>query len=451
MNDSPEQFHKKLEAALKELASTGKILLGLSGGLDSVVLLHALVRLRDQPASNIKLRALHINHQLQQEADHWEQHCLALCAELGVEFASIKVQIGERAGLENAARDARYKEFALHLSADEELLLAHHRDDQMETLLLRLMRGSGVRGLSGIPSSRAVGANKLLRPLLNFDREELRSYARIQGLSWMEDGSNEDDSFDRNYCRHRILPLVEECWPSYRESWSKSIILAGESAELIQDLAAMDLADVVAESAAVLNREALLALSEPRRRNVLRHWLSALGAMEMGWNQLQRLSTEVLQSDSGEFDSESFRISCYRDRVYALSLHSLRLELTRIDLESVSSLLEAGEVLLPNNGRLRVRTVEGEGISVDKLNKPSVAYRQGGESCRLAGRPTKTLKKILQEMDVPPWVRGRIPMLFDGVDLAYVPGAGVCEGLAAEHGEPGFLIEWEQPDLELRR
>jgi len=451
MNYSPELFQKKLESALKELASTGKFLVGLSGGLDSVVLLHALVKLRALPESPIELRALHINHQLQQEADQWERHCLALCAELEVECASIKVKLEKGAGVENAARDARYKEFSLHLAAGEELLLAHHRDDQMETLLLRLMRGSGVRGLSAMPRSRKVGANKMLRPLLDFDREELRGYARAEALSWMEDGSNADDIFDRNYCRHRILPLIQERWPSYRESWSKSIVLAGESAQLIQELAAMDLADVVAESDAVLKRGELLALSEPRRRNVLQHWLAGLDAPELGWNQLQRLSNEVVSSNSGEFDGEGFRVTGYRDRIYLLSLQSLGIEPEAIDLKSVASLFKSGEVLLPNNGRLRIQAVEGEGVSVAKLHKPAVAYRQGGETCRLAGRPTKTLKKILQELDVPPWVRGRVPMLFDGADLAYVPGAGVCEGVAAERGEPGYLIEWEQPDLALRR
>ncbi len=450
MNYSPQLLHEKLAAALAEFACERKFLIGLSGGLDSVVLLHAMARLRDQQGADFQLRALHINHQLQDQAQSWEQHCSSLCEKLGVEFTSIKVEISGSSGLENAAREARYREFETTLLQDEELLLAHHRDDQMETLLLRLVRGSGSRGLSGIPRSRPLGVSKLLRPLLDIDSAELQSYAESEQLVWVEDHSNKDQAFDRNHCRHSLLPLIEARWPGYRESWSKSAALASESETLLQELAVIDLAAIVTESASVVSQEGLLALSEPRRRNVLRHWLADLGAKELGWNQLQQLSNEVLLGASGQFIAEDFQAFCFRERVYVLASPELEYEPDEITLDSMPSLPASGEVLLEGNGRLLLRESQGEGISAGKLGNLSIRYRQGGETCRLAGRPSKALKKILQESEIPPWLRSRIPLLYDGESLAYIPGLGVSQELAAKGAEPGCIIEWEQPDLTLQ-
>lgn len=449
MNTSSQFLLDKLAAAIHELAATHKFLIGLSGGLDSVVLLHGMARLRDQSDTDFQLRALHINHQLQDQAQNWEQHCQSLCAELGVEFLSRKVEIAASSGVENAAREARYGEFEAALLEDEELLLAHHRDDQMETLLLRLMRGSGSRGLSGIPRSRVLASSRLLRPLLDTDREELRSYAESEQLVWVEDHSNRDEGFDRNFCRHSLLPLIESRWPGYRESWSKSAVLSSESETLIRELAVIDLNEIVTDSESVASRKKLLALSEPRRRNVLRHWLAGLGAKELGWNQLQQLSNEVLQGSGGQFIAEDFQICCFHDRVYVLACQERECALDQLDLNSLPQLLSTGEVLLQDNGRLRFHETQGEGICADKLSSLSIRYRRGGEACRLAGRPSKTLKKILQESEIPPWLRSRVPLLYDGEELAYIPGLGVSEQFAAKGAESGCIVEWEQPDLRL--
>jgi tRNA(Ile)-lysidine synthase len=450
MNYSPQRLHDKLKAALNEFAFAHKFLIGLSGGLDSIVLLHAMAKLRDQSGANFQLRALHINHQLQDEALSWEMHCLDLCAKLNVEFTSTKVEISASSGLENAAREARYREFEAALLIDEELLLAHHRDDQMETLLLRLIRGSGSRGLSGIPRSRVLGANRLLRPLLDIDREELQNYAESEQLIWVEDHSNKDEGFDRNYCRHSLLPLIEARWPEFRQSWSKSVVLANESEVLLQELAAIDLLQITGEVKSIASREKLLALPEPRRRNVLRHWLASLGAKELGWNQLQQLSKEVLPGASGQFIAEGFQIFCFRENVYVLDSAELDRVVDTIDLDSMPELPVAGEVMLPGNGQLRIHEALGEGICADKLTNLSVRYRRGGETCRLAGRPSKTLKKILSESDVPPWLRSRIPLFYDGEDLSYIPGVGVSEEFAAKGTQPGCIIEWESPNFTLR-
>ena len=449
MNYSPQLLIDKLGASLERLACGQHFLIGLSGGLDSVVLLHAMAQLRDRSGADLRLRAIHINHQLHPEAASWAQHCEQLCTSLDIELSVSEVSIPEETGIENAAREATSGEFEAALLEGEELLLAHHRDDQMETLLLRLIRGAGSRGLSGIPQSRELGAGRLLRPLLEIDRDELGRYAEATALDWVEDGSNRDERFDRNYCRHSLLRLIEARWPGYRESWSKSVVLAGESAILIRELAIIDLAAIATESRSVVNREKLLALSEPRRRNVLRYWLESLGVDEPGWNQLQQLSNEVLLGESGRFIGTGFQVHCFRGGVYALDGNALG------DLDSEDSAARLLELplaeieSLDGNGSLSFQKTQGEGIAAARLGSLCVRYRQGGESCRLAGRPSKTLKKILQEGETPPWLRSRYPLLFSGDDLACIPGIGVCAEFAAKAGEPAYLVDWRQPDLGL--
>jgi len=467
MNNSVHQILAKIDAALNEQARSRHFLLGLSGGLDSVVLLHAMTGLRERSGGSLRLRALHINHQLQEQSATWAQDCANLCESLAVEFSSVEVTINASAGIENAARQARYSEFEAALRKDEELLLAHHRDDQMETLLLRLIRGSGSRGLSGIPASRELGRElggdkgrekgrdkgrgRLVRPLLEIDREELLEYAEAAKLSWVEDSSNEDESFDRNYCRHTLLPLIEARWPGYRESWSKSAVLARESEALLQELAAIDLADIATESRSVVSRDKLLALSATRRRNVLRFWLEGLGVEELGWHQLHQLSDEVIPSSTASVLIGGCQLHCYRETLHALAATALETEVASEDLSGLSPLLTMpSEVALTNNGSLGFTEALGAGVAMDKLGAMTIRYRQGGEACRLLGRPNKSLKKILQEVEMQPWLRSRIPLLYSGDELAYIPGIGVSEAWAAKDGEAGCLIDWQQPDLALR-
>ncbi|HAS49339.1 MAG TPA: tRNA lysidine(34) synthetase TilS [Gammaproteobacteria bacterium] len=474
MNNSVQQLLAKIDAALNKQAHSRHFLLGLSGGLDSVVLLHAMTRLRERSGGSLQLRALHINHQLQEQSATWAQHCATLCESLAVEFSSIEVTINASAGIENAARQARYYEFEAALREDEVLLLAHHRDDQMETLLLRLIRGSGSRGLSGIPASRELGRElggepgreqgrgRLIRPLLGIDRDELLLYAEAAKLSWVEDGSNEDESFDRNYCRHTLLPLIEARWPGYRESWSKSAVLARESEALLQELAAMDLVAIATESRSVVSRVKLLALSATRRRNVLRFWLEGLGVEELGWHQLHQLSDEVVPSSTASVLIGGCRLHCYRETLHALAAAALETDVASEDLSGLSPLSPLpplssfsqllampSEVELTNNGSLSFTEASGEGVAVDKLGAMTIRYRQGGEACRLLGRPNKSLKKILQEVEMQPWLRSRIPLLYSGDELAYIPGIGVSEAWAAKDGEAACLIDWQQPDLAL--
>ncbi len=434
-----------------EIASCPSVLVALSGGLDSTVLLHSLVELSAQSKVNFRLRALHVNHQLQDRANEWQLHCAALCQQLNIEFNSIAVDVATISGVENAAREARYQAFREALKTGEVLLLAHHRDDQMETLLLRLMRGSGSRGLSGIPRSRELGKGTLLRPLLGFDRQDLLLYAKHMQLKWIEDHSNRDENHDRNYCRHSVLPLIESRWPGYRESWNKAALLAQESESLMQELASLDLALVSTACKSIVDIDKILILSEPRRRNLLRHWLAGLGLPELGWNRLQQLSKEVLLgSASSRFMGPGFQLQRYKNRLYALQPDEFSSETAEEQLQQAWDASRQRERPLANNGSLCSRQAEGRGVSVTACTELKIRYRRGGEYCQLSGRPSKSLKKILQEVDMEPWLRDRMPLLYSGDDLVCIPGVGVSENFAAKAGEPGMLLEWNRPKLMIR-
>lgn len=449
MSFSPEQ----LESVLQSIPDCSSAVVGLSGGLDSIVLLHALSELRANHKLGLELRALHINHGLQADADAWQQLCQTLCEQLAVPFRAEKIELKQTTstngeGMENAARQARYQVFEAELQRGEALLLAHHRDDQMETLLLRLMRGSGSRGMSGIPLTRKLGQGCLFRPLLSFDRAELQAYAQRRQLHWAEDQSNRDTSFDRNYCRHQLLPLIEARWPGYRDSWSKTATLAAEAESLLADLAALDLAVIAAAGHAALKLEELQGLASPRRRNLLRHWLDRLGLPDLGWNRLQQLSEElVMANDDSQATivGDGFQLTRFKHELLALRL------LTPVDTQSCLSWQPGAcaRLDLPDNGYLQAQKSVGEGIRLDDLDQLQLRYRQGGENCRLAGRPGKSLKKLLQEHQVPPWLRDRLPLVYAGDELICIPGIGVSEQRAAASGEPGIVLEWQPPSTEI--
>ncbi|WP_404940808.1 tRNA lysidine(34) synthetase TilS [Pseudomonas chlororaphis] len=255
--------------------------IAFSGGLDSTVLLHLLAQLRQRHRLP-PLTAIHVHHGLQAAADAWPEHCRTQCEALGVPLQIVAVQVQPGASLERAAREARYAAFEEAAGGNELLLTAQHRDDQAETLLFRLLRGAGVRGLSAMPASRALGQGHLLRPLLDVSRDELERYARDHQLHWIDDPSNQDRQFSRNYLRHQVFPLLTARWPQAASSMARSAAHLREARELLDELAIIDL------RAAALGVEfewlglpslalaPLVGLSEARQRNALSHWLSKL-------------------------------------------------------------------------------------------------------------------------------------------------------------------------------
>jgi tRNA(Ile)-lysidine synthase len=407
----------------------------LSGGLDSTVLLHLLAGLAQREVLP-PLSAIHIHHGLQAAADAWPAHCHALCSSLGVQLHVEYVQVQPGASLEQAARDARYAAFAARLGVDEVLLTAQHRDDQAETLIFRLLRGAGVQGLAAMPVNRVLAAGHLVRPLLGCSRADLEAYAQAQGLLWVDDPSNTDERFSRNYLRRQILPTLTQRWPQALNSMARSAAHLSEAQQLLDELAQQDLDAATASKEfswlglPQLALPALRALSESRQRNALRYWLRPLTAMPDSehWASWQTLR-DATHDAAPVWQLQAGNLLRSHDQLWWLAG----------DWLSVPQPLEKGirlgqRVVLPGNGYVYIEGALPAGHW-------QVGYRRGGEKIFLAWRGHRDLKRLLNERRVPTFVRDRLPLLrLDGQVVAIANLAGL-QGA----GGSGWQFHWQPP------
>ena len=410
-----------------------------SGGCDSHVLLHALAAIRDRlPASTIS--ALHVNHGLTEEADQWAAHCERVAAGLGVACQVVEVDAMGEAGEspEAAARQARYHVFEQVLEDGEGLLLAHHEEDQAETLLLQLFRGAGVRGLAAMPPHTAFGRGWLGRPLLGVSRQTLREHARAAGLRWIEDPANRSVDFDRNFLRHRIFPELRSRWPALARTLARAARHQAAAGRLLDGLAAADRAAAAGSRGGCLSIRSLRGLDRDRRDNLLRYWIREQGAPLPSSVQLRRIHDEVLparEDAQPRVGWGGFAVRRYRDDLYLLKEPLAESETQAWDLRE--------DLRLADGRRLRVTRQRGAGLAAALLGREdiTVRFRRGGEVCRPAGRGrTRRLKSLWQEWGVPPWERGRVPLIYAGGELAQVTGYCVCEPWQAGAGEDGLVI-----------
>lgn len=428
-------------AAALPAPPAGRVLVGYSGGLDSEVLLHLAWR----RYGAARVSAIHVHHGLSPNADHWAHHCAAVCTALGIACRIERVDAAAGAGgLEARARTARYAVFARLLTAGDLLLLAHHADDQAETLLYRLLR-SGVA--SGMPATRPLGQGCLVRPLLRFPRAALRAYATSERLRWIEDESNAALHADRNYLRHRVLPALRERWPDAVARLGRAAARSATAAELQRELAAMDLAELDERGERIgrsLDLRRLLALPAHRRDNLLRHWLPVPHAVEPGTAALASLARDLVGAAA---DAEPLvawaggQWRRYRGRLYLLP--------AAWGMEPAADRgpwrwSPPASLPLPDGAVLGVRAVTGRGL---RAGAPLlVRYRSGGERAQPAGRPASNrLKNILQEGGLEPWLRDRVPLLERDGRLVAVGDLFVCAGAVAGPGEAGWLPTWQCP------
>lgn len=433
----------RLYAVLQTLPAAPCYWVAYSGGRDSQVLLHALAVLRDRyPAG---LRAVHVDHGLHADAQDWCRHCVSFCASHGIPISVLDLRLAPNKGesVEAVAREARYRAIAGLMGRREILLTAHHQDDQAETVLLQLLRGSGLSGLSGMPGVVEFGPGLLARPLLGFTREQLAGYAASTELDWVEDSSNEDTGFDRNFVRHQIVPLLAERWPAMSATLSRSAKHCAEAQHIVAELATDDFIKVATTQARELSVSKLKQLTGPRRRAVLRHWFRKLGYPLPDKVHLDRISKEVLAAQPDRMPQVAWsgiEVRRYRDRIYAMPVLQTNDAGQRIAWHESSSLrLPAGL------GVLEIREAPGHGIDLAlwKKSNISVRFRRGGERCRPVGRGhTHRLKKLFQEQGIPPWQRDRIPLLFLDDQLAGVPGFWLCESFQAARDEAGVEVIW---------
>ena len=440
-------FARSLQQVLQPGA---RVCVGLSGGLDSVVLLHLLVGLRD--SLNIHLSAVHVHHGLSRYADDWRDFCVALCQRWNVPcfVQPVMVPRDSGEGVEAAARTARYQIFT-NIETDY-LVLAHHRDDQAETLLLQLLRGAGVKGLAGMPVLRSLAAGRsfLLRPLLDVERAVLLAWATEHRLQWVEDDSNTDVHYARNFLRHRILPLIAEHDPAWRTTLARSARHLADAAILLDELAAQDGKGAWQENR--LQCERLAELSPARARNLLRYFLAQQQLTMPSEAQLAQIVQQLLQARRDAMVNIRLGKTSLRrfaGQVWVVDEATMLDESARKNSVPVSLCLDGirsgtQEIVfsLPLlSGTLHVRTATGKGLL--PAQNLTIRFRHGGERFRPdCHRPQRTLKYLWQTTALPPWQREQWPLVYCGEALVCIPGVGVACGWQAQDGESGWLLEW---------
>lgn len=428
-----------LAAFLSRLVPAGsRLVVGYSGGLDSTVLLHVLAALRGRHA--MRLSAVHVHHGLSLRADAWAAHCQSVCEALAVPLQVSRVQVSLAGqGVEAAARQARYRIFT-RLDADA-LLLAQHRDDQAETVLLQLARGASARGMAAMPEARALTPRlRLLRPFLELSRAQLEDYARARGLAWVEDESNLDPSLARNHLRHNLLPELEAALPGLIQTLARA---AGQFAEWA------DLLDVLADAdgAAALDAEGLAvarlrALPEPRARNLLRRVLEQAGIQvrRQALVEAARQLRDAAPNAQVRVDFAAFSVLRFQGRVRVVPrVVFAAVPATRLAWQGEQE-LDLGEA-----GRLRLRRVQEEGVSLTG-ERVLLRHRQPGDRLRLrTGQLQRPLKDLLREAGVPPWLRPWLPVLEVDGRIAWVAGLGAAAESRVDATTPGWAISWEPP------
>ncbi|MGJ7903381.1 tRNA lysidine(34) synthetase TilS [Lysobacter sp. 1R34A] len=397
----PSAAADTITAALGALPPT-PLCVGYSGGLDSTALLHALAASAQARAQG--LRAWHVHHGLHPQADAWAAHCAETCARLGLEFSVSRVSVAAAGdGPEAAARRARHAAFAAGLGDGETLLLAHHRDDQAETVLLRLLRRSGPDGLAAMRAWRDCGRGRLWRPLLDLPRAALQAYASAQGLQWIDDPSNDEHHYDRNFLRHRVLPVLRERWPHADAAFAASARLNAQAAELLDNEDALALAEVRSLDPQALSRSGLRALPSARRARVLRRWVATLGLPPLAAEGVAQVEARLLDARAdaeAEFVWHGAVVRAWRDLLHAERQRPALAGDWQAEWDGRAALA------LPDGGEWRLH-------GADRFEAPCLAHgRRGGERIALPGRSHRhALKQALQDLGVPPWERRRLPLL----------------------------------------
>ena len=416
---------------LAEKSGLSPICVGFSGGVDSAVLLDALVEDHVVP-----ITAVHVHHGLSPNADAWADFCRDFCKarDVPLTIERVKVDRDSPEGLEAAARRARY---AIYAARPEPCVaLAHHLDDQAETVLLQLLRGTGLKGVAAMPELRALAGShvQLFRPLLAISRVEIVARAKERGLAWIDDESNASTKHDRNYLRHEIAPLLDARFPGWREAVSRFARHAAAADDLLEELARKD--GVRDENLAID-----ASISASRRANALRAFLAMNGLPMPGEARLAEMAKQLYGAAAdARVRIEHAGVALVRQRDKVCIDTGAPMQAWEVDWHGEESVdLGAGR------GSVHFERVTGRGLAADLAQGAQWRFmpRSGGEKIRLdARRPTRTLKNLLQENDVPEWQRGRLPLLFRDGELAWVPGVGIAAQFACEAGKQGLLPCW---------
>lgn len=388
-----------------------RLFVGFSGGLDSTVLLHLL---SSDPTVKAKLIAVHINHGLSKNANNWQRKCAEFSRQLDVAFITHALNLSPGPNVELRARDGRYAFFQEQIGAGDCLLLAHHQDDQAETLLLHLLRGAGVDGLAAMPPLRSCGSGELLRPLLQFQRQDLYDYAVAAHLSWSEDESNEDLDLNRNFIRRVILPQLKTKWPAAVANIARTAFHCQETRQLMDALALNDCPQLATHTHS-LDLEPLLHFDTQRLGNILRYWLRKQGRVMPQTEQLKQIIAAIIFAAPDAkplFEGNGYQLRRFQNRLYISGEKQAIIITERVWFNF------PGTLQLSNSISLKAQPVE-EGIFLPCPETIRIAPRRGGERFFWRGK-TRVVKKLLQEWEIPPWQRDSIPFLYVNDQLAAI-------------------------------
>ncbi|MCI0668499.1 MAG: tRNA lysidine(34) synthetase TilS [Methylococcaceae bacterium] len=421
---------------LNRLFPRADFLIAYSGGLDSTVLVHLCAQGAAEENRG-RLLAVNVNHGIHPQSGHWAVHCKTTCAGLDVRCRVLSLNLVAKPvrNLEETARTARYDALLRLMTEGTVLLTAQHRDDQAETILLQLLRGGGLQGLSGMPESIAFGPGILHRPLLKVSRSSIQAYADLHGLKWIDDPSNLDTVHDRNYLRHEIIPRIRSRWPGMDKTLARSGKHCAEAQKIVDAQGESWFESVIERSRNTILISKLSEFDEARKRLILRHWIRRSGYRSPSQVKLQRIISEAIPAARDRFPRiqwDEAEVRRYRDKLYLLTPIG-KFDRDRVTRWSICSPLPIPEL----SGTLECRSPDRHPDFPTK--DVSVRFRKGGERCRLPGRQgTRSLKKVFQELAVPPWERDRIPLIYFKDELAAIGDRLVC----APFHELGLEFRW---------
>jgi len=409
-------------------------IIAYSGGIDSHVLLHLM------HAAGFNCRAVYIDHGLQQESGSWSEHCAQVCQQLGVDFKTITVNAEPARGEspEASARGARYQALAVEMDEGDILLTAQHQNDQSETLFLQMLRTAGPAGLSAMPVSKVFASGRHMRPLLHKSQAELEAYAQAHELNWIEDPSNQDNRFDRNFLRNQIFPLLQDRWPSIHNTLANVSNLQAEAALLMNDLASIDAAETI--DGATILIEALTALPVERQRNLVRYWLQQNALDVPTAKRMDEILGTVINAGDDKTPVVSWQqteVRRFQGRLYAMK------SLPEIDVEAEYTLEPEIPTVIEDIEKAVLLQPASQGLSADVINQPlSIRFRRGGEKIKPVGRShTQDLKKLMQQAGIPPWQRSRLPLLYLDDKLIAVADYWVADDCKNQPNQPGWLLK----------
>jgi tRNA(Ile)-lysidine synthase len=451
----PDWLRERLTHLLPEFPDVA-VCVALSGGVDSTALLAMLAEAR---LDGLRLRALHVNHGLHPNAPRWAAHCRKLARQLGVPLRVTSVKVARERGtsLEEAARVVRYRCFGEQLRSGEVLLTAHTQDDQLETVLLQLFRGCGLPGLAAMPAVAPLGSGKLVRPFLACSRTQLEAWVGARGLTWVQDDTNLDERFDRNYLRRRVLPAVRERWPGVGAAVARSARHAAEAQRLLAMLARPDLER--ASDGAALSVKALRSLPSDRRRNVLRLWIAANGRTLPDARRLEEIAGPLIDARADAHPQVEWGGEAPAGRRLVVMRHADLLSLAErepvLDSTGPAAQLawewpESRRCVLPDGGALELTPERHGPIDLDALPpRLAITWRRGGERLRVRrGGPRRALKSLLREAHVPLAERARLPLILADGALIAAADLWIDESVrAAPEARHRARLVWRKPAL----